>query len=484
MTASFNATPTSGTAPLTVTFTDTSSSVAVDPSYDFVTLLMHFDGANGGTTFTDSSSYNTNTSSIGTPTTSSTQVKFGPTSLFCKPNISNPGSVYVNNPGTQFIFPNDFTIECWVYHIPGTWAVQGTIMRKDFSLTGGYWLLRVMPDGFYHFDASGTGVGLGITSTTPFSTYDNQWVNLAICRSGSTVTLFINGVPNATSTAVGTVGSYSDTVDGGQMRISESSGSEYWTGYIDEVRITKGIARYTSAYTPATSPFPNSATSSVTYPTAWSWNFGDSVTSTLQNPVHTYSTPGSFNAVLTATIGGNLVVSSPTTITTTQGAFMGQKVKIQDATINYSSADPTLALDFNVAGSINVWGINSPVDGVIASPDATVLNSKRLDITTGTNSTLNIYENATGGSLYLNNAQWPPGTTQPHPGMFLGVSNVNKLAYYPFILGNNASDTLTAANLNALYPAAQPAQCVLGPTVMYYSLGASQWRKISAPPLA
>ena len=162
---------------------------------------------------------------------------------------------------------------------------------------------------------------------------------------------------------------------------------------------------------------------------------------------------------------------------------MSQKVKIQDGIISYSAADPTLALDFNVAGTINVWGINSPNDGVIASPDTTVLNSKRLDITTGTNSTLNIYENAIGGSLYLNNAQWPAGTTQPHPGMFLGVSDVNKLAYYPFILGNNASDVLTATDLNTLYPTAQTAQCVMGPNVMYYSLGSGQWRKISALPI-
>ena len=155
---------------------------------------------------------------------------------------------------------------------------------------------------------------------------------------------------------------------------------------------------------------------------------------------------------------------------------MSQKVKIQDGIISYSAADPTLALDFNVAGTVNVWGINSPIDGVIASPDTTVLNSKRLDITTGTNSTLNIYENATGGSLYLNNVQWPAGTTQPHAGMFLGVSDINKLAYYPFILGNNSSDTLTASQLNSLYPTAQIGQSVIGPTVVYYSIGAGQWR--------
>ncbi len=163
---------------------------------------------------------------------------------------------------------------------------------------------------------------------------------------------------------------------------------------------------------------------------------------------------------------------------------MSQKVKIQDGIISYSAADPVLGLDFNVAGvmsvtnQLNIGAVNTATAGVISMPDGTSTNRGKLDITTGAHSSLNIYENSLGSGLYMNNVQWPSAVTSPYPGMFLGVSAVNQLMYYPFLIGNTNSDILTNAELNALFPSAQVGQNVVGPTMLYYSIGSGEWRRL------
>jgi hypothetical protein len=221
-----------------------------DPYFYSVTLLMHFNGTNGSTTFTDSSTYSTScTVNAGVPALSNVQSKFGSSSLHCPPSSTAPGSVRITNSSNRFIFDADFTIECWAYREPQSWNTYGCLARKDYTGATGYWLLRIAPDGKYHFDSSGSGSGCALTSTTSYSVYDNQWVHLCVCRKGTTITLYVNGVAEATATATGIIGSTSATVDGGPMQISEGAGQEYWTGYIDEFRITKGVARYSSNFT-------------------------------------------------------------------------------------------------------------------------------------------------------------------------------------------------------------------------------------------
>ena len=163
---------------------------------------------------------------------------------------------------------------------------------------------------------------------------------------------------------------------------------------------------------------------------------------------------------------------------------MPQKIKVQDGVVIYSAADPTIGISMNVAGSmnisnqLNVGSINSSVSGVLSTPDTTTLSAARLDITTGTNNSLNIYENASGGSLFINGAQWPHSTQSPAPGMFVGSSALNQLTYYSFILGTSSSDSLLPADLNATYPLAQIGQVVVGPTIVYYCIGSGQWRNL------
>jgi hypothetical protein len=81
------------------------------------------------------------------------------------------------------------------------------------------------------------------------------WYHIAVCKSGSSTKMFVNGT-QAGST-------YTDTNNyvAGVNRPRIGSGGDvagnYFSGYIDDLRITKGYARYTASFTPPTSAFPN-----------------------------------------------------------------------------------------------------------------------------------------------------------------------------------------------------------------------------------
>lgn len=163
---------------------------------------------------------------------------------------------------------------------------------------------------------------------------------------------------------------------------------------------------------------------------------------------------------------------------------MAQKVKIQDGVVRYSSADPALALDFTVDGNATVTNqltlgtIDTlPANGFITTNNGSISSSPILTITTGTYGKVRLLQNSTSGSLTLNEIQWPSGSV--NTGMFLGASSSNILEFYPYVLGYESSDFLTESDLNILYPAAQVGQSAIGPNVVYYVVGALQWRILS-----
>lgn len=149
----------------------------------------------------------------------------------------------------------NWTIESWVW-----WSgnnSESVVIDKD----GVYY--STYPS--YAMGLNGSGyariiIGAGnvngyfqvITSNTLLPT--STWVHLAAVKNGSTITLYQNGVSVASATQSGTI------VDGGKaLLIGYSAGqpaSSYWSGYIDDLRITKGVARYTANFTPPARALP------------------------------------------------------------------------------------------------------------------------------------------------------------------------------------------------------------------------------------
>ena len=217
-------------------------------------LLLHCDGANGSTTFTDSSSNNLSvTASNATISTSNTMSGFGQVGSF-----DAASSSYLSLPSsTSFSFgTDDFTVESWIY--PATTSGDRVIVAKsqDSYTTGFEWWFGVMNNGTLKFTYVNTSSAFySAQSTTTISA--NTWTHVAAVRSGSAVTIYINGMSSGTATAQ-TIRSTTSSITVARDLETTGGSGRFYTGYIDELRITKGNARYTSNFTPPSSPFPNS----------------------------------------------------------------------------------------------------------------------------------------------------------------------------------------------------------------------------------
>lgn len=213
-----------------------------DEFFQNVSLLLHFAGTDGSTTIIDSSSLNKTVTVGGTPpsqnTISTAQSKFGGSSLLCVTSTNGMASVY------QDAFVGDFTIETWVYQTTNSTGFP-TIFRPQ---AGGHWLLRTRSgDNKYEFDFAGGG-----SFVTNSSVILNAWTHLALVRSNGLIKLYINGVADtATLTSTNPVGS------GAPLRIGGNGVGEEFNGYLDEVRLTEGVARYTTNFTVPSAAFPD-----------------------------------------------------------------------------------------------------------------------------------------------------------------------------------------------------------------------------------
>jgi len=230
-----------------ITVVEEWNNVSGDIYYPSSSILLHFSGSNNSTTFIDNSPNNlTVTSNNGAKITSSVS-KFGDTSGFF--DGTNDYLSVANN--TVFAFgTGNFTVEAWIYRTGG--SGNQPICQSDAlgSSTNDKWWFAVVSTGLF-FGTHDTG-GFSVTTTTTFNT--NTWYHVAVTRNSGTMYLFINGVSTAFTTS-GTPSGHSLGQNG--LSIGAMTTPSYWTGYIDELRITKGIARYTASFVTQSAEFPN-----------------------------------------------------------------------------------------------------------------------------------------------------------------------------------------------------------------------------------
>lgn len=155
----------------------------------------------------------------------------------------------------------DFTIECWLYAFsrPTQANKFGFILTADnIGVSRGWALALTETTGYLVFTGwTSNAANFSVSDTVAFPL--NTWVHVAVCRSGTTMRLFRDGVVVATnSSAGGTVQSSGSALLLGGIRIAgtvdTNSGWNYH-GCIDDLIVLKGYAQYTAAFTPPTSPF-------------------------------------------------------------------------------------------------------------------------------------------------------------------------------------------------------------------------------------
>jgi YD repeat-containing protein len=248
-----------------------------DPNFANVSLLLHMDGQVGSFAVSDNAPNPKTVTAAGSVQLSSTQAKFGGASSA----FDGSGDYWAVPHSNEFsIQAGDFTIEAWVYRSVGG-QQHYLLSKRSYSAADG-WEWRINADNTLQYFHTG---GTQVSSTSAVPT--GSWVHLAATRSGSTVRLFIAGVPVGSATFADGNENTADTLKIGVG--NDLSGG--FNGYIDEVRITKGVARYTAAFTPPSAPFGNSTTSTPAIPS--------SMDASVPNRVWTY-TYNQHGQVLTA----------------------------------------------------------------------------------------------------------------------------------------------------------------------------------------
>lgn len=218
-----------------------------DASINPSSLLLHLDGANGSTVFTDSSYSNKAVTRNGAPVISTAQSMFGGSSA-----LFNGGTDGLQYSGSDLNFTGDYTVEGFIYptasHQSATYTGRtlfslglgansvGNRLTLQLNYLGGFQISHtgVMPDSY--------------TVSVPL----NAWTHVALCRAGTTTSVFAGGALALTSTAV------SFALTGGLIRLAQGdSGFGSFIGYMDEVRVTPGLALYAAPFTPPTQAFLN-----------------------------------------------------------------------------------------------------------------------------------------------------------------------------------------------------------------------------------
>jgi hypothetical protein len=229
-----------GTAVYTAAFTPPTSPVTAITN---TSLLLNFTNAG----IFDAATIN-NMETVGNAQVSTTQAKFGTTSVY----FDGTGD-YLVMPSTQTLAfaTGDFTIEFWVNPSTQVNTYPGLFGNQSFTANSfvAYERHGTYPTKFSVFCYNYNPSAAMLVSTTSVSI--NTWYHIAITRSGSTVRLFVNGTSESSVTFAG-------SVDGGVPL--KYIGCDYITnqfaGYIDDFRVTNGVARYTANFTPPTQAFP------------------------------------------------------------------------------------------------------------------------------------------------------------------------------------------------------------------------------------
>ena len=253
---------TKGVARYTANFTPPTapSPNPTDPYGSSVSLLLHSDGPEDSIVFIDSSLNNFSVTATGNARIKTGTKKFG------------AGAAYFGGDSDRLTIPDsplfyfgngDYTVEAWLYPVALGGSDTGNFFSQSQDLSNNanrqfsfsiytnglrvYWTTDGVFDQFQVFQAN-----------SPIPT--NQWVHVAFTRSGGVLRAFLNGqqidssYPNNftyfNSTAPVSVGSFGNYASNGYGYLN-------FNGYIDDLRVTKGVARYTSNFTPPTSAFPN-----------------------------------------------------------------------------------------------------------------------------------------------------------------------------------------------------------------------------------
>ena len=216
--------------------------------YDkYLVSLLHFDGDNASTTFRDESGKTWTV--VGNARIDTSQIKFGTASGFfdgTNDSIYSPDS-------DDWTFDGDFTIDFYLRLSALPVSGDAYYLVTHVGGVNNRWLLYLSNTAgqqeiiFHVIDPTNN-----VFFLSPCTLAQDTWYHTALTRSGVNSRMFVGGIQIGETTTVMTIGNYSGNLYIGTRGLSTNFDLHGW---IDEFRISKGIARWTSNFTPPTKPY-------------------------------------------------------------------------------------------------------------------------------------------------------------------------------------------------------------------------------------
>jgi hypothetical protein len=139
----------------------------------------------------------------------------------------------------------DFTIEGWLYlNATSSYSTIMSNRPNGSDTTTGRWSVAVRSSAFEFYANGSQIVSAGTVSTS-------TWTHFAVTRASGSIRLFLGGTQVGSTTTLTTDLSSLATWVG-----ANGAGTEAINAYIDDLRVTKGYARYTANFTPPAAAFP------------------------------------------------------------------------------------------------------------------------------------------------------------------------------------------------------------------------------------
>lgn len=219
----------------------------VDANYANVSSLLHFNGADASTTFTDQTGKTW--SVAGNAQIDTAQSKFG----WASGLFDGTGDRISAATSADFGFGSgDYTLEAWVRATNTSTRVNNIFDTRTAGNTGVAFFFGggafSVPANVIGFSSNSAVIATGGTVAA------NTWYHIALCRQGTTVRGFIDGVQVFSATDARTYASSSQCMIAADYAFTAT---QHLNGWVDEARITKGVARYTASFTPPAAPYPN-----------------------------------------------------------------------------------------------------------------------------------------------------------------------------------------------------------------------------------
>ena len=219
-------------------------------------LLLHYEGPDTSTTFIDSGCTGHAVTALGNAQITTSQFKFGASSLSLNRTLNTGLSVGVAGASDFNFSIFDYTIDTWIRFnsLPAaqqaimTWGFDSTLVRRSwvFSFNGS--------SNNLEFYQSSDGSTLNSNALRSWSPAINTWYHVAVSRNGSVLRLFVDGVQlGANATAIDLFNVTDRPLYIG--RDNDGLASLNFDGWIDETRIVKGIGLYTQSFTPPVNPY-------------------------------------------------------------------------------------------------------------------------------------------------------------------------------------------------------------------------------------